>query len=105
MNAAVSVMHGNRDRAQNSLAHYGQTLAHLNAFTQAILTVAEMTQQIASAAEEQSRMAEEIAVTINQATVLAQEHAQTADSVFSQGSRPCDLASGLRKQVDHFRLY
>lgn len=101
---AVSVMHSNRDRAKRSLAHYTQTLGHLDAFAQAILTLTEMTRQIAGAAEEQSRMAEEIAVAIDQVTALAQEHAQTAESVFSQGSRLRALASGLRGQVDYFRL-
>lgn len=103
--AAVTVIHANRDRAQQSVNHYGQAVHNLEAFAESVDVLTDMTQQIASAAEEQSRMAEEIAVAINQIAELAQEHAQAADSGFSQGAQLNRLSQTLRDQVTFFRLH
>jgi methyl-accepting chemotaxis protein len=102
--AAVHVIHANRDRARQSVDHYGQAVQNLDAFSESVSILTDMTHQIASAAEEQSRMAEEIAVAINQIAALAQDHAEAAESGFGQGEHLNGLSHTLREQVAYFRL-
>ncbi|WP_246172815.1 methyl-accepting chemotaxis protein [Thermochromatium tepidum] len=102
--SAVEVIQTNRDRAQQSVDHYGQAVQNLDAFAEAVVALTTTTHQIAAAAEEQSRMAEEIAVAIDQIAALAQDHAQAAELGFGQGERLSDLSRALREQVAYFRL-
>lgn len=102
---AVTVIHANRDRAQQSVAHYGQTVQNLDAFSESVNILTTMTGQIASAAEEESRMVEEIARAINQITLLAQEHAAAAEEGFGQGVQLNDLSHALRERVAYFRIH
>ncbi len=102
---AVGVIHANRDRARQSVDHYGQAVQNLDAFSASVNLLTDMTHQIASAAEEQSRMAEEIAVAINQISQLAQEHAQAADSGFGQSARLSAISSALQERVGYFRIH
>lgn len=102
--AAVDVIHANRDRARQSVDQYGQAVQNLDAFSESVTILTDMTHRIAGAAEEQSRMAEEIAVAINQIAALAQDHAQAAESGFGHGERLNDLSRTLREQVAYFRL-
>jgi methyl-accepting chemotaxis protein len=102
--AAVEVIHANRDRARQSIDHYGQAVQNLDAFSESVSILTDMTHQIAGAAEEQSRMAEEIAVAINQIATLAQDHAEAAESGFGQGEHLSGLSHTLREQVAYFRL-
>jgi len=102
--AAVEVIHANRDRARQSVDHYGQAVQNLDAFSESVAILTDMTHQIAGAAEEQSRMAEEIAVAINQIAALAQDHAEAAESGFGQGAQLNDLSKLLHEQVAYFRI-
>lgn len=102
--AAVEVIHANRDRARQSVDHYGQAVQNLDAFSESVAILTDMTHQIAGAAEEQSRMAEEIAVAINQIAALAQDHAEAAESGFGQGAHLNDLSKLLHEQVAYFRI-
>ncbi len=102
---AVGVIRANRDRAKESVDHYGQAVRNLDTFSDAVNRLTDMTHQIASAAEQQSRMAEEIAGAISQISQLAQEHAKAADSGFGHSARLSALSSTLKDQVDYFRLH
>ncbi len=104
-NQAVSVIHANRDRAQQSVAHYGQAVQNLDAFSESVSVLMELTNQIASAAEEESRMVEEITRAINQITLLAQEHATAAEDSFGQSAQLNDLSHALRERVAYFRIH
>ncbi|MBK1718426.1 methyl-accepting chemotaxis protein [Thiocystis violacea] len=101
---AVGVIHANRDRARQSVDHYGQTVDNLDAFATSVAHLTDMSHQIAGAAEEQSRMADEIALSVNQITQLAQDHAEAADSGFAQSAHLNSLSSALRERVAYFRL-
>jgi methyl-accepting chemotaxis protein len=103
--AAVGVIHANRDRARQSVDHYGQAVLNLDAFSESVNLLTNMTHQIASAAEEQSRMAEEIAGAINQMTQLAQEHAEAADGGFGQSAHLNALSNAMRERVAYFRIH
>ncbi|MGQ9659971.1 MAG: methyl-accepting chemotaxis protein [Thermochromatium sp.] len=102
--AAVEVIHANRDRARQGVDHYGQVVQNLDAFAESVAILTDMTHQIAGAAKEQSRMAEEIAVAINQIAALAQDHAEAAESVFGRGAQLNDLSKLLHEQVAYFRI-
>jgi methyl-accepting chemotaxis protein len=102
---AVNVIHANRDRAQQSVSHYGQAVTHLDVFTETVLVLTDMTHQIASAAEEESRMVEEIARAMNQITILAQEHASSAAQGFGQSTQLNNLSQALRERVAYFRIH
>ena len=102
---AVGVIHANRDRARQSVDHYGQAVQNLDAFADSIHLLTDMTHQIAEAAEEQSRMAEEMAVAVTQINQLAQEHAQAADLGLEQSSRLNALSEQLRERVTYFRIH
>ncbi|MBK1640852.1 chemotaxis protein [Chromatium okenii] len=102
---AVDVIHANRDRAQQSVSHYGQAVTHLDVFAEAVNVLTDMTHQIASAAEEESRMVEEIARAINQITLLAQEYASDAAQGFGQSTQLNTLSQALRERVAYFRIH
>ena len=102
---AVGVIHANRDRAKQSVDHYGQAVLNLDAFSESVSILTDMTHQIASAAEEQSRMAEEIAGSINQISLLAQEHADAAETGFDQSAHLNALSDALRERVAYFRIH
>ncbi|MBK1695360.1 chemotaxis protein [Chromatium weissei] len=103
-NEAVTVIHANRDRAQQSVTHYGRAVQNLDAFSESVQVLMEMTHQIASAAEEESRMVEEIARAINQITLLAQEHAAAAEDGFGHSAQLNHLSTALRERVAYFRI-
>ena len=104
-NEAVGVIHANRDRARESVDHYGQAVQNLDAFSESVSILTDMTHQIASAAEEQCRMAEEIARSINQISLLAQEHADAAETGFDQSAHLNALSDALRERVAYFRIH
>ena len=101
---AVGVIHANRDRARQSVDRYGQAVNNLDAFATAIAHLTDMIHQIAHAAEEQSRMADDIALSVSQITQLAQEHAEAADGGFAQSAHLNNLSQALRERVSYFRL-
>ncbi|MBK1724098.1 methyl-accepting chemotaxis protein [Thiocystis violacea] len=101
---AVGVIHANRDRARQSIHHYGQTVENLDAFAASIVHLTDMTQRVAEAAEEQSRMVDTIALSVNQIACLAEDHAEAADSGFAQCAQLNQMSSALRERVAYFRL-
>ncbi|MFD2113438.1 methyl-accepting chemotaxis protein [Thiorhodococcus fuscus] len=102
---AVGVIHANRDRAKQSLDRYGQAMGNLDAFGESINSLTEMTRRIADAAEEQSRMADEIARAIDQISQLAAENSGAADSGFAQSAQLQQLSSRLSEHVAAFRIH
>ncbi|NEV64581.1 methyl-accepting chemotaxis protein [Thiorhodococcus minor] len=103
--AAVEVIHANRDRARQSVAHYGVAVENLDAFSEAVKGLTDMTDLIASAAEQQSRMADAIALAINKINQLAQSHSQEAESGFAHSASLSTLSSTLRERVAYFRVH
>lgn len=104
-NEAIVVMHANRDRAKQSVDHYSQAVQNLDVFAESVNLLTDMTHRIASAAGEQSRMAEKIAISINQITQLAQEHAETADGSSDHSAQLNALSDALRERVAYFRVH
>ena len=76
---AVSVMQAGRDQAMTSVTNAALGGDLLNAITNSINTITDMNTQIASAAEEQSAVAEEINRNIINISQVTQEAAQSAE--------------------------
>lgn len=100
---AVEVMVGGQAKAEDSVTQAAKAGDSLNAITEAVTTINDMNQQIASSAEEQSAVAEEInknIVRINSATDQATEGSRhTAES----SAELAKLAIELQNQVNQFK--
>ncbi|MBD3669259.1 MAG: methyl-accepting chemotaxis protein [Gammaproteobacteria bacterium] len=102
-NEAVSVMEQGQNEAEKSVEQAARASEALNIITTAVANINDMNRQIASAAEEQSAVAEEIErniVSINNATEEASEGSkQTAIS----SNELARLSNDLQTQVNQFK--
>ncbi|WP_455204180.1 methyl-accepting chemotaxis protein [Kaarinaea lacus] len=101
---AVESMHNNRDKAQQviSLAHSAGD--SLNAVTEAVTNIKDMTYQIACAAEEQSQVAEEVNRNIDNVTQLANAADNAAGHVSNSTSDLQQLSQSLHALVARFKV-
>jgi len=101
---AVEVMEGSRDKAKTGVEQASQAGQSLTSISRAVDNITEMSTQIASAAEEQSAVAEEI----NRNVVsIADVAAQTADGTnqLAQASHElANLSSQLQHLVERFKV-
>ncbi|MDM8348655.1 methyl-accepting chemotaxis protein [Pseudomonas sp. sp1636] len=101
---AVKVMGASRSRAQDGVAQVARAGTTLESITRAVATINDMNGQIASAAEEQSSVAEEInrnVVTVSQVaeqTSVGAQHTATASEELAR------LAEQLQALVGQFRI-
>jgi len=101
---AVAVMSEGQKMAEQGVSQAGEAGASLTGISDAITTIGDMTHQIASAAEQQSAVSEEInrsIVTISEATnemSLGSEHVSKASYDIAQ------LATELQTSVSRFKL-
>ncbi len=101
---AVQAMDSSRQRAQASVEQAGNASASLSSITQAVTTINDMNTQIASAAEEQIAVAEEInknIVSINQA---AETNAEGAHHIATATEELNGLSEKLGGLVGRFKL-
>lgn len=101
---AVTAMEGGQARAGLSVDQAARAGASLGAITGAVTRINDMNLQIASAAEEQSHVAEEInrnVLTINEVAEISAEGAQQTASA---GEELKGLASQLQRLVGRFRI-
>ncbi|WP_083251450.1 methyl-accepting chemotaxis protein [Acidihalobacter yilgarnensis] len=101
---AVTAMEGGQARAELSVDQAARAGASLGAITGAVTRINDMNLQIASAAEEQSHVAEEInrnVLTINEVAEISAEGAQQTASA---GEELKGLASQLQRLVGRFRI-
>ncbi|WP_078119012.1 methyl-accepting chemotaxis protein [Thiosocius teredinicola] len=101
---AVEVMALGRDKAGASVEHASSAGESLEHITTAVARINDMNAQIASAAEEQSAVAE----SINRNTVSIRDHADHATNSGHQTSsaaeRMAQLSNALQQQVSHFKV-
>ena len=101
---AVSVMASGRDRVDRNVAQAGQTLGSLDEISQAVETINRMNSQIATAAEEQRAVAEEIKqsiFTINDRSKQTSQRAkQTSEVVTALGNH----AATLQEVIQQFKF-
>jgi methyl-accepting chemotaxis protein len=101
---AKQSMDASTERAQATVAQAQQAMASLDEVAQAVGKINEMTAHIASAAEEQSAVAENIAGGVAQIRDIGQHASRGAAEVAEASRELADLAERLKGAVSAFRV-
>ncbi|MBV5311195.1 methyl-accepting chemotaxis protein [Chromatium okenii] len=102
--SAVTAMQQSRSRSVETVAQAGQAGAALNSIATAIVRIDDMNTQIASAAEEQSAVAEEINRNVNNITQSVEMTAQGSRTIANSSEQLAQLANGLQARLRQFRI-
>ncbi len=100
---AVSVMENGRKRAASSVDQAASAGESITAISQRIDTINDMNNQIASAAEEQTAVAEEINHNISNISHVSEETSVGAKNTADACHELLELANQLRSTVGNFR--
>ncbi len=100
---AVAVMENGRKQAANSVKQAASAGESITNISQRIDTITDMNNQIASAAEEQTAVAEEINRNINNISAVSEETATGAKNTSDACKELLALADQLRKTVGSFK--
>ncbi|HLD64918.1 MAG TPA: methyl-accepting chemotaxis protein [Pseudomonas sp.] len=101
---AVQVMETGRRQAQQGVEQVAQTGAMLEGISRAVATINDMNNQIASAAEEQSSVAEEINRNIVTVSLIAEQTSAGAGQTAATSEELAHLADHLQGLVREFRI-
>ncbi|VAW74300.1 Methyl-accepting chemotaxis sensor/transducer protein [hydrothermal vent metagenome] len=101
---AVSVMEQGRNQARVSVDNAARAGESLRAITGSVTTISDMNTQIASAAEEQSAVAEEIDRNITNIRQLGDQTASGATQTASSSQEMAQLAVQLQTLVGQFKV-
>ena len=101
---AVSVMESGRDKAADSVSKAGEAGASLGTINYAVSSINDMNMQIASAAEEQSSVAEEINRNIVNIGTVADETAEGSNRIANANEHLVRLGSELQEVVSQFKV-
>lgn len=101
---AVQAMDSGRAQVDRSVELVGTAGERLSAINQAVTSISEMTTQIATAAEEQSSVANEINQSITKINTSTAESAEVGRQVAQAGDALTTLAEGLKQTVGRFKL-
>jgi methyl-accepting chemotaxis protein len=100
---AVSVMDNGRRRAASSVDQAASAGGSITAISERIFTINDMNNQIASAAEEQTAVAEEINRNISNISHVSEETSLGAKNTAEACNELLELANQLRSTVGNFR--
>ncbi len=101
---AVSTMEQGRERAEQTVKQAGDAGASLNTITSSVSTINDMNTQIASAAEEQTGVAEEINRNIVDINLISERNAVGATQVLDASKDLNRLTEELNSVVHRFQL-
>ena len=101
---AVAVMETGRDQAKKGVEQALLAGESLDAITQSVATINDMNTQIAGAAEEQSKVAEEINRNVVNISQVADETATNVAEVADKSTELGSLAATLTSEVQRFKL-
>jgi methyl-accepting chemotaxis protein len=101
---AVEAMQSSQTRAQASVVQAAKAGASLGTITQAVSIISDMNLQIASAAEEQSSVAEEMNRNIVAISDVAEQTSKGATQTASASEEMSRLASELQVLVSQFKI-
>ena len=101
---AVKVMVEGRNRAQASVKQAAQAGESLVSITQAVANITDLNTQIASAAEEQSAVAEEINRNIITISQVGQQTSLASQQTMVASEELARLAAQLQNVVSRFRV-
>jgi methyl-accepting chemotaxis protein len=100
---AVAVMESSRSEAQNSVDQTAVAGESLQKITQAVSVINDMSTHIASAAEEQSSVSQEMHRNVSSISEMADRTAQGASENLSASRELARLAEHMRKLIGRFR--
>jgi len=100
--SAVDAMGSGRDKAQAGVEQAAQAEQALDKITQAVQIIEDMNTQIASAAEEQTAVAEEINRNVNNISGMSSEVTQSVSQTTQASEHLAELASGMQTMVKQF---
>lgn len=101
--SAVEVMEQGRQQAHNSVEQASLAGQSLTAIAKSIKIISDMNTQIATAAEEQSAVAEEINRNINTISSLGQQVFKSAEMSSASSNELANLSAGLQHLVGKFK--
>ena len=101
---AVEVMQAGRKRAEDSVRQAGEAGSSLQTITYAVSAISDMNVQIASAAEEQSAVAEEINRNIVNIGTVADETATGSEHTASASAELARLGTDLQRAAGKFKV-
>jgi methyl-accepting chemotaxis protein len=101
---AVQVMEQGRQLTEQSVEQSAEAGTSLDAITAAVSSITDMNLQIASAANEQSAVAEEMARNINEISAVSEETAEGAEQTAEASQQLAELATHLQHLVGQFRV-
>ncbi|MEN8177505.1 MAG: methyl-accepting chemotaxis protein [Pseudomonadota bacterium] len=99
----VSVMETGKQQAANSVEQAGMALDSLNEIALAVDTITAMSSQIATAAEEQSAVAEDINKNIIDITHVADDTANNSAKITESSEEMTQSVEELITQISHFQ--
>jgi methyl-accepting chemotaxis protein len=103
-NNAVKAMEAGQTQARKGVEQASLAGASLETITQSVTTISDMNMQIASAAEEQSSVADEINRNIATISQSADNTAHGSQQTAIAGDELARLAAELRELVGHFKV-
>lgn len=101
---AVQVMDKGREQAASSVGHAENADTALENITSAVAVIRDMTQQIATASNEQSAVTEEINQSVINISQVASQTSQDSQEIAAASDQLSTLSSELRQLVGQFRL-
>ncbi|MGM0476731.1 MAG: methyl-accepting chemotaxis protein [Pseudomonadota bacterium] len=101
---AVSIMEASREQAQSAVEQAEAAGEALQAITDSVATISDMNSQIASAAEEQTSVAEEINRNVATVSDKADETAGYAEQSNTAGLELAQIAEELQELVARFKV-
>jgi methyl-accepting chemotaxis protein len=101
---AVNVMHNNKARGDEAVGQVNQAEKALNEIADSIATINDMNTQIASSAEEQTNVTEDINRSLVRIVQIAEETASGTRETENASKRLAELASSVRQLVNQFRI-
>ena len=101
---AVQVMEQSRSNGERTVEQANEAGGALQEVAVAVATINEMNTQIASAAEEQTAVADDISASLGRIVDIAETTARDTDDTRNSSHRLDELAQQLRQLVSHFRV-
>ena len=101
---AVQAMDSGRSEVERSVGLVGTAGERLSSIAQAVTTISDMTAQIATAAEEQSSVANEMNANITNINASSEQSADVGRQVAESGQALTTLAEDLQHMVKRFQL-
>jgi methyl-accepting chemotaxis protein len=101
---AVSAMKQGKTQVETSINTMSETEQALQEITQSVQTINDLNFQIASAAEEQSAVTEDMNRNIQKISTISEQSAQGAGQTRIASEELARLAESLQEKISHFKL-